>query len=171
MRGHNLGRLLTQGSAAPNTGVPGDVGGYTTQRIIRAPADGAFEPLAAIGQRVEGRQQPVARVAPDNLRLQLTRRGVGMPSRRAVTLGAPKAGTSTPGAGRSTASPSLTRPGPSAAACWRGFCTSEGGRDYGASDPLRRRHVSLEVAHIAQRLEFELPVIDDLQVASRSASP
>lgn len=27
MRGHNLGRLLTQGSAAPNTGVPGDVGG------------------------------------------------------------------------------------------------------------------------------------------------
>ena len=26
MRGHNLGRLLTQGSAAPNTGVPGDVG-------------------------------------------------------------------------------------------------------------------------------------------------
>ncbi|ERI62658.1 selenium-dependent molybdenum hydroxylase system protein, YqeB family, partial [Clostridium sp. ATCC BAA-442] len=43
MRGHNLGRLLTQGSAAPNTGVPGDVGGYTTQRIIRVPADGAFE--------------------------------------------------------------------------------------------------------------------------------
>ena len=62
MRGHNLGRLLTQGSAAPNTGVPGDVGGYTIQRIIRAPADGAFEPLAAIGQRVE-EGQPVARVA------------------------------------------------------------------------------------------------------------
>ena len=62
MRGHNLGRLLTQGSAAPNTGVPGDVGGYTTQRIIRVPADGAFEPLAAIGQRVE-EGQPVARVA------------------------------------------------------------------------------------------------------------
>ena len=56
MRGHDLGRLLTQGSAAPNTGVPGDVGGYTIQRIIRAPADGAFEPLAAIGQRgVAGR--------------------------------------------------------------------------------------------------------------------
>ena len=58
MRGHDLGRLLTQGSAAPNTGVPGDVGGYTTQRIIRAPADGVFEPLAAIGQRVE-EGQPV----------------------------------------------------------------------------------------------------------------
>ena len=51
MRGHNLGRLLTQGSAAPNTGVPGDVGGYTTQRIIRAPADGAVEPLARVAGR------------------------------------------------------------------------------------------------------------------------
>ena len=56
MRGHDLGRLLTRGSAVPNTGVPGDVGGYTTQRIIRAPADGVFEPLAAIGQRVEEAQ-------------------------------------------------------------------------------------------------------------------
>ena len=51
MRGHDLGRLLTEGGAIPNTGVPGDVGGYTIQRIIRAPADGAFEPLAG-GRRV-----------------------------------------------------------------------------------------------------------------------
>ncbi len=87
MRGHDLGRLLTRGSAAPNTGVPGDVGGYTTQRIIRVPADGAFEPLAAIGQRVaEG--QPVARVAGRTACAQLTGvvRGCsppGWPSRRA----------------------------------------------------------------------------------------
>ena len=71
MRGHDLGRLLTRGSAVPNTGVPGDVGGYTTQRIIRAPADGVFEPLAAIGQRVE-EGQPVARVAGRTARAQLT---------------------------------------------------------------------------------------------------
>ena len=37
----------------PNTGVPGNIGGYTTERIIRACADGAFEPVAAIGDRVE----------------------------------------------------------------------------------------------------------------------
>lgn len=61
MRGHDLGRLITEGSAIPNTGVPGDVGGFTTQRLIRAPADGPFEPLAAIGDRVE-LGQPVARV-------------------------------------------------------------------------------------------------------------
>ena len=87
MRGHELGRLLTQGSAAPNTGVPGDVGGYTTQRIIRAPADGVFEPLAAIGQRVE-EGQPVARVAGRTARAQLTGVVRGMlPAGLAVTAG------------------------------------------------------------------------------------
>ena len=87
MRGHNLGRLLTQGSAAPNTGVPGDVGGYTTQRIIRAPADGAFEPRAAIGQRVE-EGQPVARVAGRTACAQLTGVVRGMlPAGLAVTAG------------------------------------------------------------------------------------
>ncbi len=53
MRGHDLGRLLTHGSALPNTGVPGDIGGYTGQRIIRASADGMFAPVAAIGQVVQ----------------------------------------------------------------------------------------------------------------------
>ena len=51
-RGHDLGRLILVGSAIPNTGVPGDVGGYTKERIIRAPADGPFEPVAQIGQQV-----------------------------------------------------------------------------------------------------------------------
>lgn len=51
-RGHDLGRLILEGSAIPNTGVPGDVGGYTKERIIRAPADGPFEPVAQIGQQV-----------------------------------------------------------------------------------------------------------------------
>ena len=87
MRGHDLGRLLTRGSAVPNTGVPGDVGGYTTQRIIRAPADGVFEPLAAIGQRVE-EGQPVARVAGRTACAQLTGVVRGMlPAGLAVTAG------------------------------------------------------------------------------------
>ena len=51
-RSHDLGRLILEGAAIPNTGVPGDVGGYTTERIIRAPADGPFEPVAQIGQQV-----------------------------------------------------------------------------------------------------------------------
>ncbi|BDF69096.1 molybdenum hydroxylase [Oscillospiraceae bacterium] len=52
MRGHDLGRLLLEGCAIPNTGVPGDVGGYSAQRIIRAPADGIFHPVARIGDTV-----------------------------------------------------------------------------------------------------------------------
>ncbi|MEG0765596.1 MAG: selenium-dependent molybdenum cofactor biosynthesis protein YqeB [Pseudoflavonifractor sp.] len=51
-RGHDLGRLITSGSAIPNTGVPGDIGGYSKERIIRASADGAFCPIAEIGQMV-----------------------------------------------------------------------------------------------------------------------
>ena len=51
-RGHFLGRVLWEGSAIPNTGVPGNIGGYTTQRIIRATADGSFEPVAQIGEEV-----------------------------------------------------------------------------------------------------------------------
>lgn len=42
MRGHNLGRILYQGAAMPNTGVPGVIGGYSKERVIHAPADGAL---------------------------------------------------------------------------------------------------------------------------------
>ena len=52
-RGHFLGRVLWEGSAIPNTGVPGNIGGYTIERIIRAAADGIFEPVAQIGDTVE----------------------------------------------------------------------------------------------------------------------
>ena len=86
-RGHDLGRLILTGSAAPNTGVPGNVGGYTVERLIRAPADGAFEPLAAIGDRVE-EGQPVARVAGATVRAQISGVVRGMlPAGLAVTKG------------------------------------------------------------------------------------
>lgn len=53
MRGENLGRPLYKGSAIPNTGVPGMVGGYAMERLIKASADGRMEPVAAIGDMVE----------------------------------------------------------------------------------------------------------------------
>ncbi len=52
-RGHHLGRLLLEGSAAPDTGIPGDIGGYTTQRLIRASAGGLFLPAVEIGAQVQ----------------------------------------------------------------------------------------------------------------------
>ena len=51
-RGHYLGRAIYEGSTAPNTGVPGDIGGYTVERIIRAPKAGVFHPLCTIGDQV-----------------------------------------------------------------------------------------------------------------------
>ncbi len=51
-RGHYLGRVLYKGSAAANTGVPGDIGGYTVERIVRATAEGIFRPVRAIGDTV-----------------------------------------------------------------------------------------------------------------------
>lgn len=40
MRGHHLGRVLLQGAAIPNTGVPGVIAGYAAERVIHAPASG-----------------------------------------------------------------------------------------------------------------------------------
>ena len=42
MRGHALGRAIYRGSALPNTNVPGLVGGFAGERVLRAPADGVF---------------------------------------------------------------------------------------------------------------------------------
>lgn len=52
-RGHDLGRVIWEGSAIPNTGIPGNIGGFTTERIIRATCDGKFQPVAEIGETVE----------------------------------------------------------------------------------------------------------------------
>lgn len=51
-RGHNLGRVLTTGSAEPNTGTPGAVDGATTERVLRAPRTGLFETDHDIGDFV-----------------------------------------------------------------------------------------------------------------------
>lgn len=52
-RGHNLGRCIWEGSAFPNTGVPGMIGGYDKERIIRATDDGMFKGQVMIGDLVE----------------------------------------------------------------------------------------------------------------------
>ncbi len=51
-RGHYLGRVIEKGSAIPNTGVPGEIGGYSIERIIRAEAEGVFVPRKSIGDEV-----------------------------------------------------------------------------------------------------------------------
>lgn len=60
-RGHDLGRIITSGSAAPNTGVPGVIGGYGKERVIHSPARGIFFGRAMIGDTVE-KGQPIGKI-------------------------------------------------------------------------------------------------------------
>jgi len=52
-RGHNLGRIVTSGSAEADTGIPGAIGGYTVERVLRAPVDGLFLARRTIGDSVK----------------------------------------------------------------------------------------------------------------------
>ena len=47
-RGHHLGRVLWTGSAAPNTGIPGIIGGYGKERVIHCPANGILRNIKKI---------------------------------------------------------------------------------------------------------------------------
>ncbi len=58
-RGHFLGSIILEGSAAPNTGEPGNIGGFTSERVIRAGADGAIENVKSIGDIVK-KGEPIA---------------------------------------------------------------------------------------------------------------
>ena len=70
-RGHDLGRVLWDQAPASNTGVPGEIGGYTVERLLRAPADGVFLPAARIGDLVEA-GQPVGYVEGTPMRAQIS---------------------------------------------------------------------------------------------------
>jgi xanthine dehydrogenase accessory factor len=51
-RGHHLGRMILKGEAEPDTGIPGDVGGYTIDRLLRTAKQGVFRPQKSIGDKV-----------------------------------------------------------------------------------------------------------------------
>ncbi len=51
-RGHNLGRIILEGEAEPNTSVPGDIAGYGIERVLRAPTGGIIKNNMKIGDWV-----------------------------------------------------------------------------------------------------------------------
>ena len=55
-RGHYLGRVLYAGAAQPNTGIPGEIGGVATERLLRTPCAGSFRPHCEIGDSVNSGQ-------------------------------------------------------------------------------------------------------------------
>lgn len=58
-RGHNLGRIISQGMAAPNSGIPGNIGGYTSERVLHAEHAGQLEIIRDIGAAVH-KGEPIA---------------------------------------------------------------------------------------------------------------
>jgi xanthine dehydrogenase accessory factor len=64
MRGHNLARIITDGMAQPNTGVPGNIAGFTSERVIHAPAAGYIHDVRKIGDIVQ-KGDEIARLYPD----------------------------------------------------------------------------------------------------------
>lgn len=53
MRGHHLGRLYFEGTAIPNTGIPGEIGGKSRERVIHAPCSGRITHFKKIGDTIE----------------------------------------------------------------------------------------------------------------------
>ncbi|HQP24271.1 MAG: hypothetical protein BWX85_00060 [Chloroflexi bacterium ADurb.Bin120] len=89
-RGHHLGRLIYHGSAQPDTGAPGEIGGKTNDRILRSPVSGVVESRAKIGDQVREGQlvalvdgQPVYASIPGILR-GMIHDGVRVPARTKI---------------------------------------------------------------------------------------
>lgn len=53
MRGHNLGRVIDCGCAIENTGVPGEINGYTKERVVYADTIGTIKSICNIGDTVK----------------------------------------------------------------------------------------------------------------------
>ncbi len=75
MRGHSLGRAITEGEALHNTGTPGLIAGHAQDRVIHSPAAGIVKTCAAIGDIVE-EGQPIARIIPEERSPRLGEPGV-----------------------------------------------------------------------------------------------
>ena len=68
-RGHKLGRIIREGAAAPNSGVPGIIGGYGAERVLHAQSAGIFRNLHSIADFVEAGEAVAEIETPDGQRL------------------------------------------------------------------------------------------------------
>jgi len=51
-RGQHLGKVILSGTAEPDTGTPGEMGGFTVERVLRTMKKGILHPHKSIGERV-----------------------------------------------------------------------------------------------------------------------
>ena len=71
-RGHKLGRIIREGAAAPNSGVPGIIGGYGAERVIHAPEAGVFRNRHAIADLVTAGETIAVIEMPDGNTVPVT---------------------------------------------------------------------------------------------------
>ncbi|WP_425448766.1 selenium-dependent molybdenum cofactor biosynthesis protein YqeB [Dethiothermospora halolimnae] len=78
-RGHDLGRLIFDGYAEKNTGIPGKIMGYTKERVIKSPATGIIKHISSIGDNVK-KGEVIAKVGEEPVysKLDGTLRGLIM---------------------------------------------------------------------------------------------
>lgn len=77
-RGHRLGRIIRDGSAIPNTGIPGVIGGYGAERVIHAQTAGVFMNVHKIGDIVEAGETIAQIRTPDGACVPVTTRITGI---------------------------------------------------------------------------------------------
>ena len=71
-RGHKLGRIIREGAAAPNSGVPGIIGGYGAERVIHAPEAGIFRNRHVIADLVTAGETIAVIEMPDGNTVPVT---------------------------------------------------------------------------------------------------
>lgn len=71
MRGHDLGKVIHEGRADENTGIPGVISGYGEERVIRATEDGYIENLKSIGDIVE-ENTPICKIGDEYVYSQIS---------------------------------------------------------------------------------------------------
>ncbi len=90
-RGHGLGKVIEKGEADPDTGIPGEIDGFTWERVLRTPANGCFRGRKKIGDQVE-RDEVVAEVEGSLIRAKVggVLRGIlrdGLQAREGMKVG------------------------------------------------------------------------------------
>jgi xanthine dehydrogenase accessory factor len=76
-RGHNLGRVYLEGNAEPNTGIPGTIGGYAGERLLRAPCAGRLYGMHQIGEQIrEGEVVAIVKSDQDAVPITATIPGI-----------------------------------------------------------------------------------------------
>lgn len=66
-RGHYLGKIIEVGPALANTGIPGNISGFTEERIVRSPGEGKVDVLRDIGSIVK-KDEVIARIGKSDVK-------------------------------------------------------------------------------------------------------